>query len=140
MGITHLRGLEGETAVLNRLIQLGYEVLHPWNSYLGYDLAYVMTDEESKVVEFVRVQCKMARLSKDQACLIFNTCSCAEWGRKKHNYHGQAEMFGVYSPNTGKVYMIPVAGSGKGSEIHLRLAPTKNNQEKVIRWAKDYEI
>jgi hypothetical protein len=42
MGITQQRGLEGETAVLNRLIRLGYEVLHPWNRSLGYDLAYLV--------------------------------------------------------------------------------------------------
>lgn len=30
--------------------------------------------------------------------------------------------------------------SGKGSEMKLRLYPTKNNQEKNVNWAKDYEL
>ncbi|HTK07000.1 MAG TPA: group I intron-associated PD-(D/E)XK endonuclease [Ktedonobacteraceae bacterium] len=147
MGITQQRGLEGETAVLNRLVQLGYEVLHPWNRSLGYDLAYLVEKEEHhfgffvfKTLEIVRVQCKMARLTKDKTCLIFSTSSAAEWGRKKHNYHGKAEWFGVYSPDTGKVYMIKVAEAGKGSEMTLRLLPPKNNQEKYINWATNYEI
>jgi PD-(D/E)XK endonuclease len=147
MGITQQRGLTGETAVLNRLVQLGYEVLHPWNRSLGYDLAYLVEKEEHlfgfftfKTLELVRIQCKLAWLSKDGACLIFNTAAATEWGRKTHNYHGLAEMFGVYSPNTEKVYMVAVAETGKGSHMLLRLTPPKNNQEKNIKWAVNYEI
>ena len=147
MGITQQRGLEAETAILNRLVQLGYEVLHPWNRSLGYDLAYLVEKEERhfgffafKILELVRIQCKRAWLSKDDAYLIFKTSGAAEWGRKSHNYHGKAEWFGVYAPDTGKVYMIAVADAGKGSEMHLRLTPSKNNQEKNIRWAKNYEL
>jgi hypothetical protein len=72
--------------------------------------------------------------------LIFNTAAATEWGRKTHNYHGLAEMFGVYSPDTEKVYMIAVSETGKGSHMLLRLKPTKNNQEKNIKWAVNYEI
>ena len=147
MGLTQQRGLEAETAILNRLVQLGYEVLVPWNRSLGYDLAYLVEKEEQyfsfftfKTVELVRIQCKRAWLSKDEAYLTFKTSGAAEWGRKSHNYHGKAEWFGVYAPDTGKIYMIGVADAGKGSELHLRLTPSRNNQEKNIRWAKDYEI
>lgn len=136
MGITQQRGLQGETAILNRLVQLGYEVLHPWNRSLGYDLAYL----EENTREIARVQCKLARLSKDSAYLIFNTSTAAEWGTKKHGYHGKAELFGAYSPDTGKVYVVSVAETGKGSEMRLRLSPSKNNQEKNIKLAINYEL
>jgi hypothetical protein len=138
MGITQQRGLAAETAILNRFIQLNYEVLVPWNRSLGYDLAYVV-EKEDHTWEFVRVQCKRAWLRGDGAYLVFKTSGAAEWGRKIHNYYGIAEQFGVYAPDTGKVYMIAVAGAG-GSEMHLRLTPPRNNQEKNIKWAKDYEI
>lgn len=72
--------------------------------------------------------------------MIFNTAAAMEWGRKTHNYHGLAEIFGVYSPDTGKVYMVPVAETGKGSHMMLRLTPPKNNQEKNIKWAANYEL
>lgn len=147
MGITQQKGLMGETAVLNRLVQLGYEVLVPWNRSLGYDLAYLIEEEErhfgffvSRKVEVIRVQCKFASLSKDRAYLIFNTAAATEWGRKTHNYHGLAELFGIYSPDTGKVYMVPVAETGKGSHMFLRLIAPKNNQEKNIKWAVNYEF
>ena len=78
MGRTQDLGMVGQTAVLNRLVQLGFEVLLPWNSSLGYDLAYLVEKEEThfgffkfKTLDVVRVQCKVARLSKNGDCLIF---------------------------------------------------------------------
>jgi hypothetical protein len=32
------------------------------------------------------------------------------------------------------------AEAGKGSAMTLWLAPTKNNQAKYVKWARDYEI
>ena len=147
MGKTQDAGLIGQTAVLNRLVQLGYEVLMPWADYLGYDLAYLVDKEEThfgffkfRTVEVVRVQCKVAWLSKDESYIAFNTHKLTNRLTKKVSYHGIAEWFGVYSPDTGKVYMVAVSESGKGSEMKLRLHPTKNNQEKNVNWARDYEI
>ena len=80
MGKTQDAGLIGQTSVLNRLVQLGYEVLMPWADYLGYDLAYLVDKEEThfgffkfRTVEVVRVQCKVAWLSKDGSYIAFNT-------------------------------------------------------------------
>ena len=146
MGKTQDAGLIGQTAVLNRLVQLGYEVLLPWADYLGYDLAYLVDDEEThfgffkfRKVEVVRVQCKVAWLSKDGSYIEFNTTTLTNRLTKKRGYKGVAEWFGVYSPDTGKVYMVSVNERGNGG-MKLRLHPTKNNQEKNVHWAKDYEI
>jgi hypothetical protein len=62
------------------------------------------------------------------------------WKKKKTGYEGRAEYFGVYSPDTGKVYMVSVAEAPKSSSMRLRLYPSKNNQEKNVKWARDYEI
>jgi PD-(D/E)XK endonuclease len=147
MGKTQNTGLIGQTAVLNRLVQLEYEVLMPWADYLGYDLAYLVDKEEThfgffkfRMLEVVRVQCKVAWLSKDESYIAFNTHKLTNRLTKKASYHGVAEWFGVYSPDMGKVYMVAVSESGKGSEMKLRLHPTKNNQEKHVKWAKDYEL
>ncbi len=147
MGKTQDNGLIGHTMVLNRLVQLGYEVLLPWADYLGYDLAYLVSKEETyfgffkfKTLGVVRIQCKVAWLSKDRSYLAFNTSTLTKRLTKHVGYHGKAEWFGVYSPDTGKVYMVAVAESGKGSEMKLRLQPTRNNQEKYVNWAKDYEF
>ena len=151
MGNTSRRGLAGQTAVLNRLVQLGYEVLLPWGDDHGYDLAYYTETEERqygffvhKEIQVVRVQCKLAWLIKDRSCLVFNT-STASFGntgvkKKRSGYRGRADLFGAYSPDTGKVYMVSVWEAPDASHMVLRLEAPKNNQEKGVKWAKDYEI
>jgi len=39
---------------------------------------------------------------------------------------------------TDKVY--PVPAQGIGNECSLRLTPSKNKQEKNVKWAADYEL
>lgn len=147
MGKTQDAGLLSHTTILQRLVQHGYEVVIPWSDSLGYDLAYIVNKEEIyfgffkfKTVEVVRIQCKTAWLSKDGSYIAFNTHTLTNRLTKKASYHGIAEWFGVYSPDTSKVYIVAVSESGKGSEMKLRLHPTKNNQEKYVNWAKDYEF
>ena len=47
------RGTISQTAVLNRLVELGLEVLLPWEPYLRYDLAYYVTEEQRHFGFFV---------------------------------------------------------------------------------------
>ena len=115
---TSQKGLVSHTAVLNRLVQLGFEVLLPWADHLGYDLAYFVTEEHQNFGFFVhresylvRIQVKTAWPSKDGTCLEFNTSTVSVRKRgnnKKSGYKGKAEYFAVYSPDTGKVYMVAV--------------------------------
>jgi PD-(D/E)XK endonuclease len=151
MGNTSKTGLIGQTAILNRLVQLGHEVLLPWSPDLGYDLAYYVETEERhfgffvhKESQLVRIQCKVAWLSSDKGSLRFNTSTVSMggagvWKKKKSGYRGRADWFGVYSPDTGKVYMISVWEAPDASNMNLRLLPPKNNQEKNVHWARDYD-
>lgn len=151
MGNTSKTGLIGQTAILNRLVQLGHEVLLPWSPDLGCDLAYYVETEERhfgffvhEESQLVRIQCKVAWLSKDGSCLVFNT-STASFGntgakKKRSGYRGRADWFGVYSSDTEKVYMICVWDAPDASHMTLRLSRPKNNQEQGVKWAKDYEI
>jgi hypothetical protein len=100
MSDTSQRGLMSHTAILNRLVQLEYEVLLPWADYLGYDLAYYVTEEHRSFGFFVhqeshlvRVQCKTARLISDGQCLEFNTLSSIPLGRGLRDL--RAERVGV---------------------------------------------
>jgi hypothetical protein len=152
LGNTSKNGLIGQTAVLNRFMQLGYEVLLPWSQDLGYDLAYYVETEERyfgffvhKESQLVRVQCKVAWLSSDGGSLRFNTSTVSMggrgvWKKKRSGYRGRADWYGVYSTDTGKVYMISVWDAPDASNMNLRLLPTKNNQEQGVKWAKDYEL
>jgi hypothetical protein len=146
---TSQKGLISHTAILNKLVQLGFEVLLPWADHLGYDLAYYVTEEHQNFGFFVhresylvRIQVKTAWLSKDGTAIEFNTStvSAGKRGNKKSGYEGKAEYFGVFSPDTGKVYMVAVPEAAK-SNMTLRLEGNAYVYPGTpVKWARDYEI
>ena len=134
---TAQKGEISECMILARLTQLGFRCLIPWGHDCRYDIAI------DNGGELIRVQCKTARYLESQGCLQFNTViTYARVGGKPHirrGYKGEADYFGIYSPDTGKVYLVPVEDAPNGIAV-LRLQATKNNQNKGVRWAQDYEI
>ncbi len=134
---TAKKGEITEIMVLAKLIELGYSCLIPWGHDHRYDIAIDLDGQ------LVRVQCKTACYAEESGSLKFNTAiTYARVGGKPHivkGYKGEADYFGVYSPYTGKVYLIPVEDAPDCAAM-LRLYTTKNNQEKGVRRAKDYEI
>ena len=118
-----------------------YTVLTPYGDSSRYDL--VIEDADGK---FLRVQCKIAWIEGgDNGYIKFATTSLrsrstngkVQYSRAK--YTGQIEYFAVYSHEQHKAYLIP-ANQATGETMRLRLAPAKNNQEKGVRWAKEYEL
>ena len=162
---TSQQGLISHTAILNRLVQLGFEVLLPWADHLGYDMAYYIVEEYRNFDFFVyreprlvRIQCKTGRLAKHGAGIDFNTVSTSpgrrHGGFKKH-YAGKAEYFAVYFPDNGKVYMIAVDEAPRSGEMTLRfksaglvrgnhksthVVPYEEINDPRFHWAEDYEI
>src|SRR6266480_4377788 len=124
---TARKGEITESIVLARLIQLGHQCLIPWGHDHRYDIAI---DDDGKLV---RIQCKTARYIEEKGCIEFNSAiTYARVGGKPHirkGYKGEADYFGVYSPDTGKVYLMPVDDS-PSSVVKLRLHATKNNQHR----------
>ena len=164
MSDTSQRGLMSHTAILNRLVQLGYEVLLPWADHVGYDLAYFVTEEHRSFGFFVhreshlvRVQCKTGRLTKNGSCIEFNTVSISagKRGNLKKGYIGKAEFFAVYLPENGKVYMVAVneaptrtdmtlrfksAGLVRGNHKKTYTVPYEEITDPRFNWAEDYEV
>ena len=163
---TSQQGLVSQTAILNRLVQLGFEILLPWATHLGYDLAYYIVEEHRNFGFFVhsearlvRLQCKTAWLSKDRTCLEFNTSTVSarkNGQNKKTGYRGKAEYFAVYSPDTKKVYMIAVDDATKyNMSLRFKSAGVMRSNgkqswlvshEEALKsgvkywWAEDYEF
>jgi hypothetical protein len=106
-------------------------VLVPFGEGLPFDLvAYLGPDA------FLRIQCKAARPNK--GCLTFNARS-TDHGRGRLSYVGLAEVFGLYFPPSKAVYLVPVS-EARGFLPRLRLDPPRNNQQKGVRYAADYEF
>ena len=125
-------GERSEGMVLAALLQKGRVLLQPFGNTQRYDL--VIDDHGT----FSRVQCKTGRL-RDGA-VEFMTSSNVYGTSKKRDYTGEVEFFGVYCPDNGSVYLVPVEDLiGVTYAARLRVDPTKNGW-RSRRSAKDYEI
>ena len=83
----------------------------------------------------LRVQCKTSRCRG--GALVFRTCS--NTGNVAHDYRGEIDVFGVWSPELEQAFLVPVADVAlRGS--HLRLRPPANGQVKGVRWAADHLV
>ena len=124
-----------------KFLEVGYNVLVPYGDSSRYDL--VIEDAEGR---FWRVQVKTAWIEGgDQGYIKFATTSLRSRstnGRVAYSrvgYQGQVDYFAVYSQELRKVYLLPVNKVSQ-TRMHLRLAPSKNKQERGVHWAADYEI
>jgi PD-(D/E)XK endonuclease len=126
-----------ETAIVKRLLQSGYVVLTPYGKNHRYDL--VIEDADG---QFWCVQCKTGWIDEELTVIKFTTASSYNHTAKQkgwRHYRGQADYFAVYVEQLDKVYLVPVDAVGV-TQAMLRLTPTKNKQEKNVRWAQDYEL
>lgn len=129
-------GILSESAIITRFLQMGYVVLTPHGKKQRYDLIIEDADEQ-----FWRVQCKTARTQCNGSIVVFSTANhnFALKTKQWRHYRGECDLFAVYCEELHKFYLLPVDQVGK-VQVKLRLVPTKNKQEKRVRWAKDYEF
>jgi hypothetical protein len=127
-----------QARVAAALVEAGKVVLIPFVHVPRYDL--VIEEEE----RFSRVQCKTGHLFRGAVFFSCHSLRAArretEWRRIAFDYQGQVDYFGVYCPDNGAVYLVPIADVTSRRACYLRIDPAKNNQQKRIKWAKDYEL
>ena len=109
----------------------GYDVFLPvFSAHSRIDLIAV----RDRAV--VRVQCKTSRLRN--GALVFRTCS--NTANVPRRYDGEIDVFGVYSPELGTVYLVPPDAVPSGEWCSLRVDRPVSNQRIGIRYAADYEL
>lgn len=124
--------------VIWALRNLRKRVFIPFGDSGRIDLIYEEDDGR-----LVRVQCKTGRLWK--GAIVFPTTSNYAASRTalaktiRRGYRGQVDAFGVFCPQTGTIYLVPVDDVPVG-EGWLRYYPPGNGQKTRLRWAKQYEI
>ena len=114
------------------LARLGYTVLSPFGDNQRYDLVIESTDG------FQKVQCKTGKVYGDT--IRFRTSSSyAHRGRPAKSYIGEVDFFGVYCPDNGKCYLIPIDVC-PSIQMVLRLTPAKNGQLAKTHTAEKFEL
>jgi PD-(D/E)XK nuclease superfamily protein len=132
-------GTISEQACVTHLLQVGYNVLLPVGQMHRYDL--VIEDADGQLW---KVQVKTGRLTREGATVTYSNVSQTyhyngvgdRGGTRRQSYIGQVDYFAIYAEELQKVYLIPTTHATGV----LRLKATKNNQEKLVRRAKDYEL
>jgi hypothetical protein len=128
---TATKGNEGEAMILAALVERGIDVAVPFGGGQPYDLIIDLGG-----FDLLKVQCKTGW--EDKNCISFNTRS-TDHGQGRRPYVGLAHIFGVYFPPTKSVYLVPLDAVG-GFRGYLRLVPARNNQQRKVRFAADFEI
>lgn len=128
------RGDTAEFAVLLALTSEGRKVLRPMSSAMRYDL---LVDNEDGT--FTRIQCKSGTLRSGR--IEFRLYSVSGHNTRKNGYRGQIDAFGVYCPETGATYLVPMKALGDcGTLAALRTAPARNGQLRRTRSAEAFKI
>jgi hypothetical protein len=123
-------------AIMCALRAKGYALLVPFGENTRYDL--VIDDGQ----RLARVQCKTGRLRS--GAIDFRVCSSYAHHpnpkRRFRPYGKEIDFFGVYCPDNGGVYLVPINDVPTTSRAYLRYEPAKNSQKQRVRPAGRYEI
>lgn len=122
---TTRKGKIGESEVINEALRRGYNLSIPFQEGVPYDL--ILDDGEN----LERVQIKYTE--SDGEVIQVHLTSDNNWQSK--SYEGEVEYILCYDATTDEIVKI---NDLDGNKKKIRIAPTKNNQEKGINWIEDY--
>lgn len=122
MGETNRKGNLSIAKVLTACMDEGWLVSIPVGDAHPYDL---IVDNGQRIL---RCQVKTGQFVN--GCVVFSLRSNnGRWYKKEttRTYHGKVDVFGVYCPQVGQVFMVPIEETGKSTKW-LRLEPQRENR------------
>jgi hypothetical protein len=90
-------------------------------------------------VRRVRIQCKTGRRRNGAVCFPTRSTRANAKRVTWRTYAGEVDAFAVHCPETDRVYIVPI-DEARAALGTLRVTPSRNGQEKGVRWATDYEL
>jgi hypothetical protein len=130
---TTQKGSIAELVIATEAVKAGVTVLRPVVEGGRYDLAFEIDGQ------LVRVQCKTGNLSGDVITASTRTCRHTPRGYVRTTYDTcEVDAIAIYCPDNGGCYLVPLADVRGRGNLHLRLAPARNNQEFAITYAATY--
>lgn len=129
------KGSIAEAAIAFAAIKLGVGVFKPLTDGERYDLIFRLG------ARLVRIQCKWATRDGDVLVVRCYSCRRSRDGLMRRRYTAEEiDAFAAYSAELDRCFFLPIERFPGRSTIHLRLAPSRNNQELGINWAEDFEF
>ena len=130
------KGNVAEAAITAEAIKLGIPVLRPLVEHTRYDLIFDLGPR------LLRVQCKWAPLRNGVVPVPVQSSRYKANGEQVRRPYTSDEIdaIAVYCEELDECFLIPIETIEGTGGIHLRVAPTKNNQRAALRWATDYPL
>jgi hypothetical protein len=129
------KGAAAEAEIAATATRLCLLVLRPLGEGCRYDLGIDIGET------ILRVQCKWASRQGDVL-----TTRCITNRHTPHGYVSKTyaaeeiDAIAAYAPDTDRCYLLPIDEVEGRSALSLRIAPTRNNQARFVRWARNYEF
>ena len=129
------KGAIAETAIVHAAVKLGIGVYRPVIEGLRYDLVFDLGSQ------LVRVQCKWAVRCGDVIIVRCYSSRRTRNGIVSRCYTpDEVDAFAAYNADLNRCYFLPLDRFTRRSCISLRLSRTRNNQQRGIVWAHDFEL
>ena len=131
---TNQKGTLAELKISASAVDAGLGVSRPLDDE-RYDLILDLRPR------LLRVQCKWANRVGDVVTARLYTSRRDATGLVNRRYvTGEFDAFALYCPDVDRCYLLAAEAVVAFRQVHLRLAPCRNNQSLGIRWARDYEF
>jgi PD-(D/E)XK nuclease superfamily protein len=129
---TDQKGALAEAKVAAAALELGIGISKPI-APLAYDLVFDVGGE------LVRVQCKWVLTRGDTIELRCRRCRRGRDGLIHRSYEpGTVDAFAGYCRRLDRCFLVPADVVGARVSVQLRVAPTRNNQHRLVNWADDF--
>lgn len=130
-----MKGEFSEARVLYEFQKYNIPVSLPWGDNQRYDMIAEFNGKLN------RIQVKTSNEEENGAIKCYCRSSKNHTTNKKcDKYIGEVDYFVFYNQTYDKLAIVPMEEIGEKSTITLRLEPTKNGQNKGVRFFKDYEF
>jgi hypothetical protein len=132
---TDQKGAIAESAIVHAAIKLGIDVFKPVSDGERYDLVFDLGPK------LLRVQCKSAARYGDVVVIRCYSARRTRSGVVRRCYTAEeVDAIGAYCAELNRCYLLPPKLFEGRTVMHLRLAPTRNNQKLAVNWADDFEF
>jgi hypothetical protein len=130
------KGAVAESAITAHAIRHGIFVLRPLVEGRRYDLVFDVGGR------LLRVQCKWGNVKGGVVLAHLGTCRhTPRDGYVRTTYSAsEIDLFAIYAAGLEKVFAVPIGDVEGQHQVHLRLAPSRNNQAIGVKWAEQYTL
>jgi len=132
---TDQKGAIAEAEIAAAAVRLGIGVYKPMFEGGRYDLIFEVGSK------LMRIQCKWARREGDVVAVRCYSCRRGRDRMIVRKYSvSEVDAIAAYCAETDCCYLLPTNLTCSRRLVHLRVAPSRNNQRTGINWADDFRL